>query len=81
MTSDLGDTVLRPAWLVAGTIVTVAALWVGLAAMQGARGQTAAPPRLSGGNRFETAWLCRVTGFPTERPGRTRRGRTCAPTP
>ena len=64
MTHLLGETVLRRGWLVPGTIVTVAALWVGLAAMQGARGQTAAPPRLSGTNRFETAVAVSRHRFP-----------------
>ena len=64
MTHNFGETVLRRGWLVPGTIVTVAALWVGLAAMQGARGQTAAPPRLPGTNRFETAVAVSRHRFP-----------------
>ncbi len=64
MTHLLGETVLRRGWLVAGTIAAVATVWVGLAAMQGARGQTAEPPRLSGRNRFETAVAVSRHRFP-----------------
>ena len=64
MTHNFGETVLRRGWLVAGTIAAMATLWVGLGAMQGARGQTAEPPRLAGTNRFETAVAVSRHRFP-----------------